>query len=80
MDTFASVIDTLGGGAVVGKAIGEEAGTVRQWKRRRIPADKWPAIVRLARERGCQDVTYELLEQLDVAAQASQPPAPAQAA
>jgi hypothetical protein len=66
MNTFSSIIDTLGGGAVVARAIGEDnAGTVRQWKRRdSIPADRWPKIVQFADEQGKNSITYERLAKL----------------
>lgn len=65
MTTFASIIDDLGGGAAVARAIGEEPGTVRQWKgRNSIPADRWPRIVRLAGEKGEDAITYEHLAKL----------------
>lgn len=38
---------------------------VRAWNladRRRIPGKYWPALVRLAQDRGIPDITYEALE------------------
>lgn len=65
MQTFASVIETFGGSAVLARAIGEEEGTVRQWKgRESIPAKCWPKIVRAASQAGKRDITYEKLAEL----------------
>ncbi len=65
MQTFAAVITALGGSAVLAQAIGEEKGTVRQWKgRKSIPAKCWPKIVQAAAERGKDHITYEKLAEL----------------
>lgn len=65
LETFAGVIDTLGGSAVVAAGIKAEAGTVRQWRNRgSIPASVWPQIVSFANDQNVNSITLEALAAL----------------
>lgn len=76
METFAQVIDALGGSAVVARGIGEDPGTVRQMRRRgSIPSRYWPRIVVFAATRGRNDVTIDILAQIS-AGKVGEIPAP----
>jgi hypothetical protein len=65
METFADIIDTLGGSAAVARGIGLLPGTVRQMRRRgRIPPEYWPSLVDFAASRGVVNVTLIVLADL----------------
>lgn len=59
-----AVLDTLGGNSVVAPALGVDDSTVSTWRRRGIPAGRWPALVRLASDRGASEITFEALAAL----------------
>lgn len=68
MDTFPDLIETLGGAAVVARAVKQDPGTARQWKaRNRIPPAYWPGIVALAKSKKIGGVTMEKLATLATA-------------
>lgn len=58
----ADAIDALGGYRAVAVALGENPTTVQNWRRRGIPGRFWPAIERIAAERGVAAITVESLE------------------
>lgn len=66
MVTPGSIIDALGGTTQVAEALSLSKSTVSGWRERAggIPAPNWAALVRLAGERGCGDVTLEVLAEL----------------
>ncbi len=59
--TASSAIKALGGTGVVSAELGLPANTVSTWRKRGIPAHRWPALVRLAEAKGCSQVTFEAL-------------------
>jgi hypothetical protein len=68
MKSFSQIIDDLGGSAVLGRAIRQKDGTVRQWRLRdNIPPEYWPSIVSYAKASGKRDITAASLA--DLAAQ-----------
>ena len=56
-----SAIKALGGTGAVSAALGLRPSIVSGWRKRGIPAARWPALVRLANELGCEQVTFESL-------------------
>ena len=65
MDSFASLIDKLGGAAKVAKYTGEQPGTVQQRKRRNsFPPETWPKLIEMARLRGLEGVDEAFLLKL----------------
>ena len=66
--SFAAVIDAFGGCAALGAEIGEQAGTVRQWrKRNRIPPDRWLGVAQAAKRCGDRRITVALMARLAAA-------------
>lgn len=61
MLTPGTVIDELGGTGKVASSLGLEDSTVSGWRTRGIPPARWPALVRLATERGVEGLTFEVL-------------------
>ncbi len=79
MDTFTSVIDTLGGSAVVARGIKANPGTIRQQRLRdSVPPEYWPRLVAFAVEQGRDDVTLAKLAELAARPKALTPSEPAQ--
>ena len=66
--TFAEVIELWPTAVDLANDIGQKEVTVRQWKRRGIPAEYWTAIVQAAERRNFTQVTYEMLARLAAAA------------
>jgi hypothetical protein len=51
--SVAEIIDDLGGTTAVAEAVGVAAPVVSNWRARdRIPADRWAALVELAKDKG----------------------------
>lgn len=67
--TASQIIDALGSTKAVSSALGCDMPVVSNWRRARIPADRWPAMVAAFPDR----ITYE-----ELAAQL--PPADSEAA
>lgn len=66
-----TIIDDLGGTAAVAEGVGTNVSTVCNWRtRKRIPADWWPALVRIGKRKGIT---------LDRLAEAQAPRAPERA-
>ena len=64
-DSYSAVIDAFGGAAAFRDATGIPDGHARTMKgRNSIPPFYWPQVVRGARERAIEGVTYELLAKL----------------
>lgn len=60
MNTFAEIIDSLGGPAAVARGLGRSLYTVTAWRRRdSIPAKEWEGLIRMADERGVDGLTFE---------------------
>jgi hypothetical protein len=69
MESFSSLIDCLGGAAVVAKFAGGKPGTFQQMKARNsVPTEYWPALIALAQERGVAGITHEYLTELSIRA------------
>jgi len=69
MDSWDLLITTLSGRAPgtlseLAEALGQSLSTVSGWKTRGIPAAHWAALVALAADRGCPEVTLEVLAAL----------------
>jgi hypothetical protein len=65
MQTFAQIIDALGGYAKIAEGVGCPPGTASSWKSRNdIPHRYWPKLVEMATEQGVSGVTFELLVKL----------------
>jgi hypothetical protein len=66
MTTAGSIIDALGGTGQVAAALSLSDSTVSSWRTRRggIPSPHWVALVRLAGERGRNEITLELFASL----------------
>lgn len=64
MRSAGSILDALGGTGKVASALSIDDSTVSGWRTRGIPAGRWPALVRLAAEQGCNGITFELLAEL----------------
>jgi YdaS antitoxin of YdaST toxin-antitoxin system len=62
--TPTSAIDALGGTGAVAEALGVPNNTVSTWRIRGIPARRWPSLVRLAAEKGNDEITFEALASL----------------
>ena len=66
------LIDDLGGPARLGAEIGAKANTVATWKkRRRIPAEWWSDVSRVAQRSGLMEVTVERFAAFEAAKRAS---------
>lgn len=64
METASQIVDALGGTARVSAACQTTESAVSNWRaRNRIPADRWPAVLRLAASVGNADITLDFLEQ-----------------
>ncbi|WP_422036560.1 carph-isopro domain-containing protein [Reyranella sp.] len=62
MQTFADIIDAWESPAALADDLGEEVGTVRQWRNRnRLPDRVWKKIVEAARARGIEGVSLDVL-------------------
>ena len=62
MRTFADVIACWETAAALAADLGENEGTVRQWKNRNsIPAAYWPKVIAAALKRDFDGITAELL-------------------
>jgi hypothetical protein len=67
MESFSSLIITLGGPTEVAAALKMNLGTVQKMKDRdSIRPKHWPAFVKLARKRGLGGVSLETLARLSV--------------
>lgn len=65
METFAEIIDRLGGYAVVAAEMKIRPTTVQSWRTRRsIPPADWLAVVELAERKGVPGVTLDRLAEL----------------
>lgn len=65
VNTFADVIDRLGGPASFARKIGTTAGAAKQAKRRDSIAAEWfTATVRAAREEGLSEITADRLAEI----------------
>jgi hypothetical protein len=53
--TASQIIDALGGTKVVSDALGCSMPVVSNWRKAKIPADRWPAMVAAFPD----DITYE---------------------
>lgn len=62
--TWPSIIDALGGTGAVAGALSQAKSTVSGWRERGIPSPHWAAVVRLASDRGLDDLTLEVLAEL----------------
>ena len=62
-DPVAAVLKELGGNTEIAAEIGVDDTTVSTWRRRGIPARRWPALVELASRKG-KPVTFETLAAL----------------
>lgn len=61
-DSFADLIEKLGGAAKVAKSTGEAPGTVQQRKARdSFPPETWPKLIELAQQSGLTNVDEALL-------------------
>lgn len=60
--SISTIIDAIGV-TTLQKAFGHvNASTVSSWKQRRsIPVERWPRLIEVARERGRDDITIEML-------------------
>ncbi|GGC90647.1 hypothetical protein [Chelatococcus reniformis] len=62
MNSFAEVIDALGGPVKFGAAVGVPDSHARTMKARNsIPAEYWPTVVSEAEKLGVEAITYESL-------------------
>lgn len=61
--TWDSIIDSCGGTAAVGRALGQSRSTVSGWRSRGIPSPHWPGVVALA-VNGNSEITFEALARL----------------
>lgn len=66
--TADAVLDKLGGNSAIAAELGVDDTTVSTWRRRGIPPGRWPALVKLASQRGIPDVSFESLASLHEAA------------
>jgi hypothetical protein len=57
------IIDQLGGDVAVADTLGLDASRPRRWRRWGIPAERWPALVEMARAKGLAAITFEALHQ-----------------
>ena len=66
MTTAGSIIDALGGTGQVAAALSLSDSTVSGWRVRPggIPGPHWRSLVRIARERGVEGVTFETLAEM----------------
>lgn len=65
MDSVRSVIESLGKGPSVAKALGLPRSTVSWWiYRKRIPIDRWGAVVELAKKLNVDGIDESLLARL----------------
>jgi hypothetical protein len=59
-----SIIDALGGTSEVAGALSQLPSVVSGWRERGIPAPHWAGVVRLAADKGRDDVSLEVLAEL----------------
>lgn len=72
MNTFAAIINAWESPGQLAEDLGEEPGTVRQWRNRdTLPDRVWKATVEAAERRGIAGVTLEVLA--DIAAGQARP-------
>ena len=65
MPTFASIINLWETPAQLAEDLGEEVGTVRQWRNRdSLPDRVWKKTVEAAQARGLEGVTLEVLAEI----------------
>lgn len=79
MDTFASLIESLGGAAKLADFTGEKPGTVQQRKaRNNFPPETWHSLIAWAHSLGRADVDEAFLVRVATASKAMkrQPDAP----
>lgn len=62
--TPAEVIDLLGGSTAVSKVLGNNRSAVKNWRTDGIPAKFWPALARIAADKGVPGITVDFLEQM----------------
>lgn len=60
--TDAEIMRALGGYREVAAHLGQPPTVVHKWCRRGFPARYWPAVVRLAEDKGLSEITLETLE------------------
>lgn len=71
MQSAGAIIDELGGTGQVASELRVADSTVSTWRKRGfIPATNWPAVVRLAADRGKREITFEALAALTEPAEA----------
>lgn len=66
MITPDSVINSLGGTKAVADALSLAPSTVSVWRGRGIPAPHWLNLVKLASDRGVEEITLEALAKIDL--------------
>ncbi|MBR2819815.1 MAG: hypothetical protein IKE60_34415 [Reyranella sp.] len=65
MDTFIDIINAWESPTILADDLGEEIGTVRQWRNRnKLPDRVWKAIVMAAQRRAIEGVTLERLAEI----------------
>jgi hypothetical protein len=65
METFADIVDRLGGYAVVAAEMKMRPTTVQSWRARNsIPPSDWLAVVELAKRLGVPGVTLDVLAKI----------------
>jgi hypothetical protein len=60
--TNADIMRALGGYRAVADFLGENPKVVHKWSARGIPARYWPAVVRMADDKGLKDISLDTLE------------------
>lgn len=55
------IIDSLGGNAAVGRALGEKPSTVWRWRERGVPARYWHRLAEMAQQQGVDGVSVDAL-------------------
>lgn len=64
LSTWGSIIDGLGGTVAAADGLSQLKSVVSGWRERGIPSAHWSAVVRLAAERGNEEITLEVLADL----------------
>ncbi len=67
MLTWDAIIDACGGTGEVAGALLQSDSTVSGWRSRGIPSPHWPGVVRLAADKGKEEITFEALANLAAA-------------